>query len=306
MKLSQNSARDMLVYELGNMFTARLGLEELIPLVISKCREILNAGGVSLLLLDEERDELYFPYVSEDNPEVARRLSGLRIPAGSGLAGAALRSGQAEKVDDPQSDPRWYSGVDRKTGVTTRSLLVAPLLTNDERLGVIEAVNPRGQEFFSDADLALLEKLALSIGVAVQNARRFSEVKASAEQLQAQVGALRRDLARSDRFTEIIAVSPAMVEVFRLMEAAAFSTIPVLIEGETGTGKELVARGIHRASSRADAPFVAVNCSALPEALLESELFGHRRGAFTGATDDQPGLFRAAKGGVILLSLIHI
>jgi Nif-specific regulatory protein len=286
------------------MFTARLGLEELIPLVISKCREILNAGGVSLLLLDEERDELYFPYVSEDDPEVARRLSGLRIPAGSGLAGAALRSGRAEKVDDPQSDPRFYSGVDRKTGITTRSLLVAPLLTNDERLGVIEAVNPREQEFFTDADLALLEKLALSIGVAVQNARRFGEVKASAEQLQAQVGVLRRDLARSDRFTEIIAVSPAMVEVFRFMEAAAFSTIPVLIEGETGTGKELVARGIHRASSRAEAPFVAVNCSALPEALLESELFGHRRGAFTGATDDQPGLFRAAKGGVILLDEI--
>jgi transcriptional regulator with GAF, ATPase, and Fis domain len=304
MKLSQHSARDMLVYELGNMFTARLGLEELIPLVISKCREILNAGGVSLLLLDEERNELYFPYVSEEDPEVAGRLSGLRIPADSGLAGAALRSGQAEKIDDPQSDPRFYSGVDRKTGVTTRSLLVAPLLTDDGSLGVIEAVNPRGGEFFTDADLALLEKLALSIGVAVKNARRFSEVKASAEQFQAQVGALRRDLARSDRFTEIIGVSPAMAEVFRLMEAAAFSTIPVLIEGETGTGKELVARGIHRASARADAPFVAVNCSALPEALLESELFGHRRGAFTGATDDQPGLFRAAKGGVIFLDEI--
>jgi transcriptional regulator with GAF, ATPase, and Fis domain len=304
MNISDDSAREKMVYELGNMFTAHLGLEELILLVISKCREILNAGGVSVLLLDEERDELYFPYVSEENPEAAGRLSGLRIPAGSGLAGAALRSGQAEKVDDPQSDLRFYSGVDRKTGVTTKSLLVAPLLADDARLGVIEAVNPRGRESFTDADLALLEKLALSIAVAVQNARRFGEVKASAEQLQAQVGVLRRDLARSDRFTEIIGVSPAMVEVFRFMEAAAFSTIPVLIEGETGTGKELVARGIHRASSRADAPFVAVNCSALPEALLESELFGHRRGAFTGATDHQPGLFRAAKGGVILLDEI--
>jgi Nif-specific regulatory protein len=304
MNTSDDSAREKMVYELGSMFTARLRLEELIPLVISKCREVLDTDGVSVLLLDEERNELYFPYVSEDDPEVARRLSGLRIPAGSGLAGAALRSGQAERVNDPQSDSRFYSEVDRKTGVTTKSLLVAPLLAGDGRLGVIEAVNPRGGRSFTDADLALLEKLALSIGIAIQNARRFGQVKASAEQLRIQLGALRRDLARRDRFTEIIAVSPAMVEVFRLMDSAAVSSIPVLIEGETGTGKELVARAIHRASPRADAPFVAVNCAAVPEALLESELFGHRRGAFTGATDDQPGLFRAANGGVILLDEI--
>jgi transcriptional regulator with GAF, ATPase, and Fis domain len=304
MNLSNDSARDRMIYELGNMFTAHLGLDELIPLVISKCRDVLDAGGVSVLLLDEEREELYFPYVSEEDPEVARRLIGVRIPADAGLAGAVLRTGQAEKVDVAQSDDRFYSGVDRKTGVTTTSLLAAPLLASNTPLGVIEAVNPRGRRFFADADLALLEKLALSIGIAIQNARRFGEVKASAEQLQVQIGALRRDLARHDRFTEIIAVSPAMVEVFRLMEAAAFSSIPVLIEGETGTGKELVARGIHRASARGDAPFVAVNCAALPEALLESELFGHRRGAFTGATDDQPGLFRAANGGVILLDEI--
>ena len=303
-KGSQESARDTLTYELGNMFAARLGLEELIPLVVSKCREVLEAGGVSVLLLDEERDELYIPYVSEDDPETARLLRGLRIPATAGVAGAALHSGQAEKVDDPQSDPRFYSGVDRKTGVTTKSLLVAPLLVEDARLGVIEAVNPHGRASFSEADLALLKKLATSIAVAVQNARRFREVKDSAQQLQTQIGILRRDLLRRDRFTEIIAVSPAMAEVFRFMEAAALSPIPVLIEGETGTGKELVARGIHRASSRADAPFVAINCAALPEALLESELFGHRRGAFTGATEDQLGLFRAAKGGVIFLDEI--
>ncbi|MGH7786382.1 MAG: sigma-54 interaction domain-containing protein, partial [Candidatus Binatia bacterium] len=107
-----------------------------------------------------------------------------------------------------------------------------------------------------------------------------------------------------DRFTEIVGSAPAMNEVFRLMESAAASPISVLIEGETGTGKELVARGIHRASARADAPFLAINCAAVSETLLESEMFGHRRGAFTGATQDHRGLFEAATGGTIFLDEI--
>ncbi|MGH7932838.1 MAG: sigma-54 interaction domain-containing protein, partial [Candidatus Binataceae bacterium] len=115
---------------------------------------------------------------------------------------------------------------------------------------------------------------------------------------------MRRELSRRDRFAEIIAASPAMTEVFALIESASASSITVLIEGATGTGKELVARAIHRTGARADGPFLAVNCAALPEALLESELFGHRRGAFTGATDDHLGLFRAAAGGTILLDEI--
>src|SRR6185369_8131049 len=139
---------------------------------------------------------------------------------------------------------------------------------------------------------------------AIENARLWAQLKASADGLRAQVGALRRDLARRDRFSDMIGSGPSMAEIIRLMESAAASPIAVLIEGETGSGKELVARGIHRASARAAEPFVAVNCAALPETLLESELFGHRRGAFTGATQDQRGLFEAASGGTIFLDEI--
>src|SRR6202162_3242017 len=163
MNLSSDSTRDRMISELGNRFTAHLGLEELLPLVVSKCREVLDAGGVSVLLLDEERNELYFPYVSEEDPEVARRLVGVRIPADAGLAGTVLRTGRAERVDAAQSDCRFYSGVDRETGITTRSLLAAPLLNGTASLGVIEAVNPRGRDAFNNTDLALLEGLALSI-----------------------------------------------------------------------------------------------------------------------------------------------
>jgi transcriptional regulator with GAF, ATPase, and Fis domain len=297
------------VYELGTAFVERLELDDLIPFVLARCREVLNAEGVAVLFIDEERNELYFPYVSEDDPEVAKRLTGLRFPAERGIAGAVLRSGRAEKVDDVGSDPRFFSGVDRKTGMATGSiiaapLIAAPLITDEGSLGVLEAVNRRGGGPFSESDLALFEALAASVAVAIRNARRFGQMKESEQRLRVQVGSLRRELASHDRFGELIATSHAMADVLRLMESAAASSIAVLIEGETGTGKELVAHAIHRASDRADGPFVAVNCAALPEALLESELFGHRRGAFTGATADHPGFFKAAAGGVIFLDEI--
>jgi DNA-binding NtrC family response regulator len=113
--------------------------------------------------------------------------------------------------------------------------------------------------------------------------------------------ALRRELERRYSFSEIIGTSDALQSVFRLVEKVAATNTNVLIQGESGTGKELVARAVHHNSPRADRPFVAVNCGALPESLLESELFGHTKGAFTGAAASRPGLFRAAEGGTVFL-----
>jgi Nif-specific regulatory protein len=296
-----DAARLRLLYELGNAFAARLELRELLPLVVDKCREVIGAEGAAVLLLDRDTDELYFPYAAADDPDVAARLLRARFPADRGVAGAVVTTGRSLRVDDVTMDPRFYPGVDQKTGFTTRSIIAAPLLGPHGPIGVVQCVNRRDGTPFDDADLLLLESLAASVTVAIENARRYDDLKASEARLRAQVGALRLDLARRERFGDIVGTSPAMAEVFRLMESAAGSPITVLIEGETGTGKELVARGIHRASPRADGPFVAVNCAALPETLLESELFGHRRGAFTGATQDHRGLFEAAGGGTILL-----
>lgn len=115
---------------------------------------------------------------------------------------------------------------------------------------------------------------------------------------------LRRELDRSHSFSEIIGNSEALQSVFRIVEKVADSNANVLVQGESGTGKELVARALHRRGPRSDMPFLAVNCGALPETLLESELFGHKKGSFTGATADKKGLFRSADGGTLFLDEI--
>ena len=116
--------------------------------------------------------------------------------------------------------------------------------------------------------------------------------------------ALRRELDKHYSFSEIIGTSEALEKVFRVVEKVADTNASVLIEGESGTGKELIARALHYKSRRAARPFLAVNCGALPEGILESELFGHAKGAFTGATGDKKGLFRSADGGTLLLDEI--
>jgi transcriptional regulator with GAF, ATPase, and Fis domain len=301
---ASSNAPYRLIYELGNAFACQLELDPLLKLVTQKCREVLEAEGAAILLLDPEGNELYFPYLAELDPEVARRLAPLRFSAAMGVAGETLRRGIALKVDDVTREEHFYSLIDRHTGLTTRSLLAAPLIVADRRLGVVEVVNSTRDAYFSNDDLVLLESLANSIAIALNNAGRVAQLQASEQTLRLQVGALRRDLAKRDLLEEIVGASPAMTKVFGLISSISASPISVLIEGETGTGKELVARAIHRMSDRASRPFLAVNCAALSEHLLESELFGHRRGAFTGAINDQPGLFKAAAGGVIFLDEI--
>jgi len=293
--------RFRLLYELAAAFAGQLELEDLIPNIIRRCRDTLHAESAAVLLHDATKDELYFPYAAGNDPSSTERLLETRLPANEGIAGAVLASGRAELIANAAADPRFYGRVDEATGLTTRSILVAPLRTRRGPVGLIEVINPVGRDAFSGEDLDLLDALAASMAIAIDNARMFAELRDREQSLRSTVGALRRDLARRDQFADIVGTSDGIRETLHLMESAASSPISVLIEGETGTGKELVARGIHRASERAEAAFVAVNCAALPADLLEAELFGHARGAFTGAVTERRGLFEAAHGGSMFL-----
>jgi Nif-specific regulatory protein len=286
--------------EVSRSFNELLDLDELLPLVIRRSKDLLNADGSAVLLVDTDSQELYFPYTAEADPEVDRRLAGLRIPLDRGIAGCVVRSGTAELVADAPRDERWNPDVDRQTGMETRSLLTAPLHARRGVIGVVQVRSSR-VDAFGAADLKLLETLAKHIAVAIDNARQYREVKIAEQGLREQVAILHREMARSSRFADIVGASDSMQRVFRLVEAAITAPVTVLLRGETGTGKELIARAIHFNSARAAKPFVAINCAALSDELLESELFGHRRGAFTGALEDRRGFFEAANGGTIFL-----
>jgi len=292
-----------LLFELSRSFSSLIELEELLPYIIAKTREVLQAESCSLLLLDEERQELYFPVISDASPAIEARVRGIRFPADRGIAGWVLQHGMPTRVTDVARDERWYGEVDRSTGEQTRDLLYAPLRTRRGVIGVIGLRNKQ-VETFSEADLLFLEALAGAIAVAMEHASLYRQVRQSEARLKEEVATLQREIAHRQRFEEIIGTGSAMAKVFTLMESAIPSPITVLLEGESGTGKELIARAIHYHGPRKERPFVAVNCGALPDTLLESELFGHSKGSFTGAVMDKPGLFEVAHGGTMFLDEI--
>ncbi len=180
---ADGTARLQLLYELACAFAALVDLDALSALVVAKCRDLLDAEGAAILLLDPQRDELFFPYVDDADPAVAARLLRLRFPADRGIAGAVLRDGRALRIDDVANDPRFYGGVDARSGLVTRSLLCAPLNSRQGRIGVIQVLNRRDGRGFSDDDLIFLETLAASVAVAIDNARLYTQLRASAAQL---------------------------------------------------------------------------------------------------------------------------
>jgi Nif-specific regulatory protein len=183
-----------------------------------------------------------------------------------------------------------------------QSVMGAPLVIGERIVGILQVDNREGQGLFAQDDLEALVVLSQQVALLLENARLFQRVKLAEERLERENRFLKRQQSR--QFSSIIGDSGAMMQVFELVKRVVDTRATVLVTGETGTGKELIARAIHQQSPRAEKLFVAQNCSALPESLLESELFGHKRGAFTGADADKKGLFELAHQGTIFLDEI--
>jgi len=244
---------------------------------------------------------------------------------------AILEKGEAIIVNDAPLDER-YTGSESIVDMRLRSVLAAPVRGKGRSVGMIYLDNRFERGVFQESQIPFIRMFADQAGIALQNAslhasneKRLEELttaKSEVEELNriladriAQTSAelmevkdhVLRDLDQAPlkySYENIIGRSRRMREVFRLIDKVTDSEVPVLIHGESGTGKELVARAIHFHGSRKNAPFISENCAAIPETLLESELFGYRKGAFTGATADRKGLFEAANGGTLFLDEI--
>lgn len=268
-----------------------LDLRDTLQAIAKSAASVLNADASSVLLLDRTRSKLVFLAAVGNR---APSLIGDEFDAKLGVAGRVVQTGAPMLVPDVRNSPHFFRGIDDKWSYTTRSLVAGPMQHNGEVIGVIEVLNKRGGEEFSPHDVEVLQVFANLAAVSVNKAQAHEAVKQENRALR--IGAQRDDA--------IVGNSESLRRVLELIERVGPTNATVLILGETGTGKELVARALHTRSQRSRKPFIALHCAALPETLLESELFGHEEGAFTGATSQKLGRFELADGGTLFLDEI--
>ena len=268
-------------------------LRALLSEITSGTKERLKADRVSIFLYDNERCELW-SVISQE-----RKI--MRFDARLGIAGDVARTGRSINVADAYEEPLFHEEIDLKTGYRTRTLLAVPLVNSrGETIGVGEAINKK-EGLFSEDDGAALKALAANVAAAIESAGLEKQLHYYLSTHEINVGEA-NGCGFSTR--EIIGMSPRMESVIRLIDLIREKPIDVLIHGESGTGKELIAKALHHTSPRSRRPFIAVNSAGLSDTLLQSELFGHEPGAFTGATKQHIGYFESAHAGTIFLDEI--
>ncbi len=274
--------------EATKVINRSLNLRETLQAVAQQAAGVMRAEAASVLLMDDRRQKLVFKAAFGCK---ADQLIDQEFDATLGIAGKAVRARQSCLVNRCEAEESFFKGFDSQLQFSTRNMISSPMIYQDKVVGVIEVLNSIGRDSFDKQDIELLEIFANLAAIGTVNAERYEGLKRQNESLR---------LAENGR-EDIIGSRTSLKGVMELVAKVAHTAATVLILGETGTGKELIAKTIHQQSPRAEAPFVAINCGALPEGLLESELFGHEKGSFTGAVEQRLGRFELAEGGTIFL-----
>ena len=276
--------------EAATAINSTLEVKAVLATIAQLARIVTRSEASCVFTLTSQRQKLT---VAAATGHWKEALEGREFDAKLGMPGQVVRSGEPVLLRDARSNPRFHRDID-ELGQRTRTLLAAPMIHRAEVIGVIEVVNRRDERDFSEEDLMILQLFATFAASAAANARMHDDLKQ-------QFAGLRDSVMKR---TTIIGESPQLRKVLELCDRVARGQTTVLLLGETGTGKEVTARHIHNLSRRRDELFVAVNCAALPENLLESELFGHEKGSFTGAHAQHRGWFEVASQGTLFLDEI--
>jgi formate hydrogenlyase transcriptional activator len=298
-QLAQERDRLRVLLEVNNAVVSKLDLRVLLNAISASLRRVIHHEYTSLALFEENINKM--------------RVLALDFPEGKGLmreemlvrmegsiTGTAFRTRQPLVLDRAAME-----GFDSPTSRLLRdegvhSMVCMPLLTHDRVLGTLSLASLRDAAF-EQADVDLLVQVAGQVAIAVENALAFQEIGELKNKLAQEKLYLEDEIRSEMNFDEIVGEGASLRAVLKQVETVAATDSTVLIQGETGTGKELIARAIHNLSPRREHTFVKVNCAAIPTGLLESELFGHERGAFTGAIAQRLGRFELAHGGTIFL-----
>ncbi|MCC5811506.1 MAG: sigma 54-interacting transcriptional regulator [Ectothiorhodospiraceae bacterium] len=290
----------LVLSESAQLFGRSLEPEATVPAVLRLLSQLMGLNRGRVVLPDEDGGALRIRHSYGLRPEERRR--GVYAP-GEGITGQVMASGRVSVVQDVDAEPGFlFRAVDRETlPPGTVCFIAVPIIMDGAPLGVLACHRLRNRPRAFQADLHVLQIIAAMIG---QTLRLSELVHERTSRLEQQNRALRSALEREGLQHGILGSSPLLKEALQQATRVAATDATVMLLGESGTGKEKFARMIHTNSERRDGPFVCINCAAIPEQLLETELFGHERGAFTGAVRTRQGKVELAEGGTLFLDEI--
>src|SRR5262249_40225924 len=295
----RKSERLQMLLEINNALVSQLSLRELVRAISTTLRATMGYDSATVGLYDAETNQLR-AYVFDLPENIQPIEEGTVIPLEGSVGGRAMES--SEPVFINRADrARAHSEFDlRIVEGGIRSAGVLPLMAHGRKLGLLGVLSFR-EDAFPAADQELLGHVAKQIAIAVENALAFHEIETLKNKLTSEKLYLEDEIRTEHNFEELIGFSSAFKRILKQVETVAPTESAVLIRGETGTGKELLARAIHNLSARSERSLVKINCAAIPTGLIESELFGHEKGAFTGAITQRIGRFELAHKGTLFL-----